>query len=186
MEKCEEKIMSVKNELDSFFDRFLKKYQQTSSGLPMCPRNKNINQTIYVGESGTDGWCKWKPVPCFQTKDFICLLDKYGIERNINIIEYFTSYYFLVMHIQFKKHLIGINAVESKDDYKGLQRRIDSYVDQNGKITHISLGIEERTGYTVVVEVKTGIVKYVDDDKGKMRKIASSLEEFIKGWEPVV
>ena len=37
-----------------------------------------------------------------------------------------------------------------------------------------------------MVEVKTGIVKYVDDDKGKMRKIASSLEEFIKGWEPVV
>ena len=186
MEKFEDKIVSVKNELNKFFDKLLEEYKKTPDGLPMAPRRKDIDQPIYVGDVDSEGWCKWKPVPCFQTKDFICLLDKYGIERNINIIEYFTSYYFLVMHIQFKKHLIGINAVESKDDYKGLQRRIDSYVDQNGKITHISLGIEERTGYTVVVEVKTGIVKYVDDDKGKMRKIASSLEEFIKGWEPVV
>lgn len=37
-----------------------------------------------------------------------------------------------------------------------------------------------------MVEVKTGVVKFVDDEKGKMRKIAPSLEEFIKGWEPWV
>jgi hypothetical protein len=37
-----------------------------------------------------------------------------------------------------------------------------------------------------VVEIKTGIVKFADDDKGKMKKIAPSLEEFIRGWEPRV
>lgn len=31
-----------------------------------------------------------------------------------------------------------------------------------------------------MVEVKTGVVKFADDEKGKMRKIAPSLEEFIK------
>ena len=46
--------------------------------------------------------------------------------------------------------------------------------------------VQEEVNYSVVVEIKTGIVKFVDDEKGKMRKIAPSLEEFIKGWEPWV
>ena len=48
------------------------------------------------------------------------------------------------------------------------------------------IGVESKVNYSVVVEIKTGIVKFVDDEKGKMRKIAPSLEEFIKGWEPWV
>lgn len=30
--------MSVKNELDKFFKKFLKKYQETPEGLPKVPR----------------------------------------------------------------------------------------------------------------------------------------------------
>lgn len=48
------------------------------------------------------------------------------------------------------------------------------------------LGSEQNSEDTVVVEVKTGIVKLAKYETGKMRKIASSLEEFIQGWETVV
>lgn len=41
-------------------------------------------------------------------------------------------------------------------------------------------------GYTVVVEIKTGIVKFFDSDNGKTRKIAPSLQDFLKGSEPIV
>ena len=62
----------------------------------------------------------------------------------------------------------------------------EAYTDSNGRVTHIVIGTEAKVDYSVVVEIKTGIVKFADDEKGKMRKIAPSLEEFIKEWEPWV
>ena len=32
--------MSVKNEMDMFFEKFLKKYEETTVGLPRCPKRK--------------------------------------------------------------------------------------------------------------------------------------------------
>lgn len=120
-------------------------------------------------------------------KVFLRLLEIYGIEKNEDIVEYFSTYYFLRIDIKFKNYLISINSVEPKDEYKSLRRKIDAYTDSNGKITHIPIGVEQqKANYNVVVEVKTGVVKFADDEKGKMRKIAPSLEEFIKGWEPWV
>lgn len=178
--------MSVKNELDIFFYKFLKIYQETPEGLPKIPRRKDINQTIYVGDSDSAGYCRWKPIPYSKKDDFLCLMEAYGIEENHDIVEYFCSYYFLGFDIKYGNYLIGTSDVEVLDGYKRLKRIIDAYTDQNGKITHIAIGVEQNTDDTVVVEVKTGIVKLVNDDTGKMRKIAPSLEEFIRGWEVVL
>ena len=54
------------------------------------------------------------------------------------------------------------------------------------RVTHIQIGVEETFDYSVVVEVKTGEVKLINDDNGKMRKIAPSLEEFISGLEIIL
>jgi len=119
-------------------------------------------------------------------EDFLRLLEVYGIEKNEDIVEYFCSYYFLGFSVTYKNYLIGTRDVEVLDGYKRLKWVIDAYTDQNGRITHIPIGIEQHSERTVVVEIKTGIVKTVNCDTGKMRKIAPSLEEFIKGWETVV
>lgn len=113
-------------------------------------------------------------------------METYKIEENDDIVQYFCSYYFLGFDVRYKKYLIAIRAIEVLDDYKRLRRIIDAYTDQEGKITHIMLGSEQNSEDTVVVEVKTGIVKLAKYETGKMRKIASSLEEFIQGWEAVV
>lgn len=186
MEKYEVNTMSVKNALDKFFIEFLDKYQETSEGLPRVPRRKDINQTIYVGDSDSNGYSKWKPLLYGQKENFIHLLETYKIEENDDIVQYFCSYYFLGFDVRYKKYLIAIKAIEVLDDYKRLRRIIDAYTDQEGKITHIMLGSEQNSEDTVVVEVKTGIVKLAKYETGKMRKIASSLEEFIQGWETVV
>ncbi len=62
---------------------------------------------------------------------------------------------------------------------------IDEYTDQKGKITHIPIGTEQNLGDIVVVEVKTVKIKLAYYENGKMKIIASSLEEFIQGWEIV-
>ena len=172
MEECEDKIMSVKNEMDMFFEKFLKKYEETAVGLPRCPKRKNIDQTIYIGETDSEGYSKWKPIPYGRDESFLRLLEIYGIEKNEDIVEYFSTYYFLRIDIKFKNYLISINSVEPKDEYKSLRRKIDAYTDSNGKITHIPIGVEQqKANYNVVVEVKTGVVKFADDEKGKMRKL---------------
>lgn len=178
--------MSVKNELDNFFERFLEKYRETPEGLPMSPRREDIDQEIYVGDSDADGYCRWKPIPYGRKEDFLRLLEVYGIQKNEDIVEYFCSYYCLGFDVMYKNYLIATRDVEVLDGYKRLKRVIDAYTDQKGRITHISIGMEQHSERTVVVEIKTGIVKTVNCDTGKMRKIAPSLEEFIKGWETVV
>ena len=90
------------------------------------------------------------------------------------------------LSLEAKKRGIGIDGVDPRDEYRSLKRIMEAYTDSNGRVTHIVIGTEAKVDYSVVVEIKTGIVKFVDDEKGKMRKIAPSLEEFIKGWEPWV
>ena len=176
--------MSVKKELDSFFERFMEAYQKTEDGLPTLPMRKDRNQAVYVGEPDEDGWCRWKPIPYGDEEAFLKLLEMHGIKKNQDIVDYFTSYHFLGFDIKYNKKGIGISSVDPRDEYRSLKQIIDAYTDQDGKITHIFIGTEVKMNYSVVVEVKTGIVKFADDDSGKMRKIASSLEDFIRGWEP--
>jgi len=198
-ENEEDRTVSVKAELDIFFENLLKECQDTSEGLPMIPIREDIDQEIYVGEPDEEGWCRWRPIvhgdeegwcrwrPIVhgQKETFINLLKDYGIENNDAIVEYFSSYYFLGFDVDYKKYTIAIHSVEPRYGYKNLRGIIGAYTDKKGKITHIAIGVEE-IGYTIVVEVKTGIVKLADDDKGRMRKIASSLEEFVRGWKPDV
>lgn len=178
--------MSVKNALDDYFRIFLEKYQETPVGLPKVPRRKDIDQSIYVGDSDVDGYCKWKPIIYGQEKDFLRLLEDYEIEKNNDIVEYFCSYYFLGFDVKYKNYLIALKAIEVLDGYKRLKMVIDEYTDQEGKITYIPIGTEQNLGDTVVVEVKTGKVKLAYYETGRMRKIAPSLEEFIQGWETIV
>lgn len=178
--------MSVKNEMDMFFEKFLKKYEETAVGLPRCPKRKNIDQTIYIGETDSEGYSKWKPIPYGRDESFLRLLEIYGIESNRDIIEYFSTYHFLGFNINYKKSRIAISGVDPRDGYRSLKQIMEAYTDLNGKVTHFVIGVESKVNYSVVVEIKTGIVKFADDEKGKMRKIAPSLEEFIKGWEPWV
>jgi hypothetical protein len=186
LDENEEKIMSVKNELDNFFERFLNAYQKTEDGLPRRPRTKDGDQAVYVGESSDSGWCRWRPIPYGKEETFIKLLEEYGIESNHDIIEYFSAYHFLGFSINYKKSRIAISGVDPRDEYKSLKQIMEAYTDSNGKVTHFMIGTGTRADYSVVVEIKTGIVKFADDDKGKMKKIAPSLEEFIRGWEPRV
>ena len=106
MDKNGDKIMSVKNEMDMFFEKFLKKYEETAVGLPRCPKRKNIDQTIYIGETDSEGYSKWKPIPYGRDESFLRLLEIYGIEKNEDIVEYFSTYYFLRIDIKFKNYLI--------------------------------------------------------------------------------
>lgn len=176
--------MSVKKELDSFFERFMEIFQKEPDGFPQCPRRKDVDQAVYVGEPDVSGWCSWKPIPHGQDEVFLKLLEIYGIEKNADIVEYFSSYHFLGLDIKYKKKIIAIGAVDPRDEYRNLKQSIGSYTYPDGKIPYLPLGFDQETGLDIVVEVKTGIVKSVNYETGKMRKIAPSLEKFISGWEP--
>ncbi len=178
--------MSVKKELDSFFERYMEKFRETPDGLPKFPKRKDVDQAVFVGEPSASGWCCWKPVPYGEEETFLELLETYGIERNVDIVEYFSSYHFLGIDVKYKKKEMTISVVDPRDGYRSLKQKIKAYSTQDGKVTHIAIGREAKVGYSVVVEVKTGIVKFADDESGKMRKAAPSLEEFIRGWEPWV
>lgn len=153
----------------------------------MNPRRKDINPDIYVGEPNHEGWCKWKPIEQLGNEEFVHILDTFEIEKNDALIEYFSSYYFLTVRAKFKSYNITLSAIAPGDGFKRLLAMLDGYRDsKTGKIKYIPIGSESGRGYSVVVEVKTGIVKFADDETGKTRKISSSLEEFIKGLEPII
>lgn len=179
--------MSVKKELDSFFERFMEAYQKTPDGYPKLPMRKDIDQAVYVGEPNSGGWCRWKPIPYGDEEAFLKLLETHGIGKNADIVEYFSAYHFLGIALKYKKYknkIIGIYMVDPIDEYRSLKRCIHSFTDSDGKIPYLPIGSDQRTGLDIVVEVKTGSVKIADYETGKKRKIASSLEEFIRGWEP--
>mgnify|MGYP000270777783 CR=1 FL=1 len=125
--------MSVKNELDNFFEKFLAAYQKTEDGLPKRPRRKDVDQAVYVGEADNAGWCKWRPLAYGKEETFIKLLETYGIESNRDIIEYFSTYHFLGFNINYKKSRIAISGVDPRDGYRSLKQIMEAYTDLNGK-----------------------------------------------------
>lgn len=181
--------MSVKKELDNFFERFLKAYQDTEEGLPTIPWDEDRDQAVYVGEPDDEGWCRWKPIPYGEEEPIIRLLESYGIEINTDIVEYFSSYHFFELNVIYNTKRMSIFEVDLRDEYQSLKGSLDTglFTNPDGKIPNLPLGYDLSTDFAViVVEVKTGIVKITDLKTRKTRKIAPSLEEFIRGWEPEV
>lgn len=187
MEKCEDKTMTVKEELGILIEKLIKGYEATSSGFPLNPKRKDINPIIYIGEPNGSGWSKWKPIKQTPNDEFLTLLNILNIEANQDIIEYFTSYYFLTFSIKYKSYVIRLNDIAPEVNFKRLKMEFENFRDdRDGKIKYIPIGLEVRVGYSVVVEVKTGLVKFFDSENGKTRKIATSLQEFLKNSEPKI
>ena len=108
------------------------------------------------------------------------------MKKNTDIVDYFSSYHFLGLDIRYNKKIIAVYGVDPRDEYRSLKQDMASFTYPDGKIPYLPLGFDQRTGLDIVVEVKTGIVKIANYESGKMRKIAPSLEEFIRGWEQCV
>lgn len=179
--------MTVKEELGNLLEKLMKGYETTSEGYPLSPRKKDVDPILYIGEPDTSGWCKWKPLEQTFNEEFLLVINVLNIEINQDVVEYFTSYYFFNFDVKFKSYVIGINDIAPGDKLKRLKMRLESFRDnRDGKIKLIPIGMEEGIGHSVVVETKTGIVKLFDSENGKMRKIASSLHEFLKNSEPIV
>ena len=176
--------MSVKEELDHFFDKFLKEYSLTPNGLPTAPRRNDVDQSIYVGEADKGGWCKWKPIRQPKNKDFESLLDFYHIKKNNDIIEYFSTYFFSNIDAIFKSHKILLSA-NMPDGFKRLKRILDGLQDgDTGTITYIPIGIEHPRGYTIAIDVNKGAIVHIDDETEKKRKIAPNLASFLHELDP--
>lgn len=44
-------------------------------------------------------------------------LEIYGIDKNMDIVDYFSSYHFGGLDIKHNKKIIAIHAVDPRDDY---------------------------------------------------------------------
>jgi len=65
---------------------------------------------------------------------------------------------------------MGIRGVNPRDEYRLLKQVIHAYTGQDGKVTHIFIGTDNKVGYSIAVDVKTGIVKFVDEEFGNILK----------------
>lgn len=179
--------MSVKEELENLMEKLVKGYESTPSGLPLNPKRKDIDSIVYIGEPNADGWSRWKPVKQTSDEEFLLLLNFLKIEVSQDVIEYFTSYYFLTFSIMYKSYTIRLNDVAPEANLKRLKMKFENFRDpRDGKINYFPIGLEVRAGYSVVVEVKTGLVKFFDSETWKTKKIAASLQEFLKNSEPQI
>lgn len=69
------------------------------------------------------------------------------------------------LDISYKKRKMGIRGVDPRDEYRLLKQVINAYTGQDSKVTHIFIGTDRKVGYSIAVDVKTGIVKYIDDEE---------------------
>lgn len=105
-------------------------------------------------------------------------------QKNNDIIEYFSTYFFSNIDAIFKSHKILLSA-NMPDGFKRLKRILDGLQDgDTGTITYIPIGIEHPRGYTIAVDVNKGAIVHIDDETEKKRKIAPNLASFLHELEP--
>ena len=179
--------MTVKEELGNLLEKLMKGYEITSEGYPLSPRRKDVDPILFIGEPDSSGMCKWRPLAQTSNEEFLSIMNMLNIEINQDVLEYFTSYYFFTFSIKSKSYNIALTSIAPGDKFKRLRMKLEGIgCIHDGKIEYIPIGVEESIDRTVVIETKTGVVKILNEETGKLRKIAPSLQELLKNSEPVV
>ncbi|OFS21214.1 SecY-interacting protein Syd [Clostridium sp. HMSC19A10] len=179
--------MNIKDGMGEFFEKMLTGYEQTSQGLPMRPKTSIDKGEIFVGKENEDGWSRWKPIKKDTKEEFKNIENLLSITINNDIKEYFNSYWFLELKGDFKKKTITLEPVIPGRELKKFERKLKGYIEvHDGNNKYIPIGSEANTGYLIVMENSTGIIKLENHDTGKFRSISENLYELIANLEPVV
>lgn len=165
--------------LKKYFELYLATWRDYKKSLPMVPYDESINTCLYVGEMDEDEYIAWKPKKKDVLSNFTEIEEKYGVEINQIIKDYFNAYWFLELKGFINDKCVSLESVIPGMELDNIRNQIDGYFQLFNNINYIPIGIETTTSDLIVVDNKTGEIYYQNVDSGEIEYASKSLNEFI-------
>nr|WP_275893662.1 SecY-interacting protein Syd [Bacillus cereus] len=112
--------------------------------------------------------------------DFLDIEEGLGIIFHESIKEYFNSYWFAELAGFYKSYNIILEPVLPGIELNNFVFQLIGYKEAHeDKLDNIPLGVEGETGFLIVIDNNTGVVKLEDFEIGTYEIIADSIEQLI-------
>ena len=182
-----EYFSKLKTNIDS---NFVKKVLKFDYGI----QHRDVN-TIILSTSNINKKLSWKPVEKENIYNFIEFEEKYKIELNQSIKDYFNSYwhYYLTgyclttdgdnydtLHLFPVLPAMNLNSDEFLYEKYGFYSEVDLWYKQYGKLEYIPIGFTGYYGSEILIENKSGKIKVCWNEYDDLIELdAKNLSELI-------
>jgi hypothetical protein len=169
--------MTIENALTEYF----KWYENApEEELPQTPIIEDSDPLIYVGNV-TDGWIKWKPTKKEEFYDFREFEEKLDIKLHESIKEYYNSYWFCSLLVEYQDFEIEMNPVVPGRYIRDFLSKFLGYSSAHeGSFDYVPIGFDTNSDFLIVVDNKSGIVRSEDYNNHVFADIASSICELLE------
>ena len=163
--------------LGDLLQRLVDAWQKSGRGLPRAPCDPDIEPFIWVGEPNADDWCAWRPLP---KEGKAPLRDVVGglPPLHESIHAYFDGWWFCGFDGLLGEDMLSFRGNPPGLEPAGFAAALRQEAAANdGRLDHVPIGIDNRSGLRVVVDNSTGEVSIEDWETGEHRRIAASLDD---------
>ncbi len=117
--------MTVKEAFDAFFERFIRYNMEKNGHLPQAVYVKATDaEGMYIsGSINEEGYAQWQPVPQKNAPDLSEMQEKLGFEINEQILQFFTSYFFIGISGRFGGWTCYIEGIRPNCDLSAVVRK---------------------------------------------------------------
>ncbi|MEM5601475.1 SecY-interacting protein Syd [Bacillus cereus group sp. RP37] len=170
----------MKAEMLKYFEQLIEVWHGFNNSLPKVPWNEAVIPTIYEDEIDEEEYICWKPVEKNVIHDFLDIEEGLGIIFHESIKEYFNSYWFAELAGFYKSYNIILEPVLPGIELNNFVVQLIGYKETHeDKLDNIPLGVEGETGFLIVIDNNTGVVKLEDFENGTYEILADSIEQLI-------
>ena len=174
-------MTTVKQAMKAYFDSLVDQVWQTDRELPRAEVVEDADSLIYVGEPDRDGYVQWRPTEKNKVDDLGTLERRLGISLHSSVKEYFNSYWFLYLGGHLQRWAVRLFPVVPGLELAGFAASLEDLLKEHGhNWPWAPIGLETNTGFSVVVNARTGEVAAWNDETGVAEALAADLPSLIK------
>lgn len=168
----------MKEAMRVFFERLVRAWEQTDSGLPRAPWDPDAQPFIWQSEPDENEWATWRPQEKTILHDLAEVAPDLGrLHPSIN--DYFNAWWFCALEGGAGEHSLSLNPVIPGLELQSFLRNARGYRQAHGnELTHVPIGMEGN-GLLVVIHNGAGEVLLEDYERGQRDAVAPSLKELI-------
>jgi hypothetical protein len=174
----------LKEAFDIYFSGLNKFWRDRYGTFPKVPNRKTIDNSLVIPNSLEKGYVQWQPRLQQKSYDFRELQKEIGCDIHPQIIDYFTTYWFLGLNGNINDVNLDLRILPSTIDVNKLIKECYNLALQNfsDKETCFEIGnacIDEDDNFLVYVSNSTCEVFCMQFDINRRVKVTSSLYELI-------
>jgi hypothetical protein len=163
--------------------RYVESWQKARGELPRMPWDPDVDPIVYVGEKDAESWIQWHPVVKPPGRTLAELAPDLA-PFHPSVEAYFAKWWFLALEGRVGDKMLSMQPNTpgyDPEEYLDLVRQYAA--SRQRPLTHVPIGLDNRSSLQLVVDNRTGAVSIEDWETGTFEPVAASLDDLFQRIE---